>query len=82
MLSMIFGILILFLLLYSLWVQHSQEQKQTQEQEVFWELDDNGSQTIKWVDFQVSCEALKRHTGTMWKPMTRIYTLTGLIYWH
>lgn len=54
------GILILFLLLYSLWVQHRQEQKQTQEQEVFWKLDDNGSQTIKWVDFQVSCEALKK----------------------
>ena len=57
---LLIGALLLFLLLYSLWVQHRQEQKQAAEQEVFWELDDSGDTTIKWVDFQVPCEALKK----------------------
>lgn len=54
------GIFFLFLLLYSLWIQHRQEQKQEAEQEVFRELDDREDADIKWVDFQVPCEALKK----------------------
>lgn len=55
----IIGILLLFLIFYSGWMQHRQKQKEA-DSEVFWELEEGGDQTIKWVDFKIPCSALKK----------------------
>jgi len=48
------------LILYSWLMERRQRELEEQERAVFWELSAEGEETIKWVDFNVTCEALQK----------------------